>query len=371
VATIGYILLALAYPVMFIMAPLLGLGYAASFVGIRFTMFATPVLAFGMAYMFYGIKDILIQKFSNRSYLKQIHYYAASVIVIFMIHNILLFNRYSAFNGAPLHANEVKLLKTFSQKLSPEDKIVTWWDYGWPLWYYTGYRNTLADNGAHGGPDTHIIAKILMSQDQNFTANTAKYFSAMLPEAQKHHFAFILPYIAKSQDIGTLLQKLNNPKFSIQTKGKTYILLHKNMLEHFKTIHQFATLDLKKEKSHKLSQFISSPLRKLFSQNYSLIEAMTFNFDSIKGVFIYGNGEKTTKINEVILTKRNKEVYAYIFDKNSPYYIVVANRIHAYYMNKSELDSFLVKAFLLNTYSHTRFKKVAETRNMKIFNVKK
>ena len=46
--------------------------------------------------------------------------------------------------------DDVKVLRDFAKTSHSKDLVVSWWDYGWPLWYYTGRNNTLIDNGRHG-----------------------------------------------------------------------------------------------------------------------------------------------------------------------------------------------------------------------------
>lgn len=369
IATLGYILLGIAYPTMFIMLPLLALGYLSTYVGIRFTLYASPVLAFGIVYVFYLIRNI-INNNPNRNILFHLPRYGVVAVIILMLHNILLMNAHIKYQGFPLQSDEAKLLKDLSKKLSKEDKIVTWWDYGWPIWYYTGYQNTLVDNGLHGGPDTHIISKILMSNDQNFTANTAKYFSEKCDEARQNHSVFILPYLSRSQDLTTLLNQLKYRSLPTQKNIDTYILLHRGMLDFYDIIGQFSATDLKTGKGKSQKLFISSPLTKPFSVNNSLIEGSSFIFDSTKGILNHRNKMKM-KINEITLTDHHKQNYAYLYHKVSPYYIIIEDKEHAFYMNKEAYQSFLVQAMLLDVYDHSLFEKVGESEQMKIFKIRK
>lgn len=370
IATLGFILLGIAYPTMFILFPLLALGYLSTYVGIRFTLYASPVLAFGIVYVFYVIRNIINNNYPNRNILLHLPRYGVIAVVILMLHNILLINAHIKYQGFPLQSDEAKLLKDFSKKLSKEDKIVTWWDYGWPIWYYTGYQNTLADNGLHGGPDTHIISKILMSTDQNFTANTAKYFSEKFDEAHQNHSVFVLPYLSRSQDLTTLLDQLKYRALPTQNNNDTYIVLHRGMLDFYGIISQFSASDLKTGKGKSQKILISSSLTKPFSVNNSLIEGESFIFDSSKGILHHRNKMKM-KINEVTLTDHHKQNYAYLYHYDSPYYIIIEDKKHAFYMNKEAYQSFLVQAMLLDIYDHTLFEKVGESKQIKIFKVKK
>lgn len=372
ISTFGYILLGIAYPAIFILLPLLILGYLSSYIGIRFALYVSPIFAFGIVYLFYLIRNILINSHSRRNLLLRLPVYGSLIILILMLHNIFLFNAQRLVNGFPLQENDVKLLSQFSKKLSKDDKIVTWWGYGWPLWYYTGYQNTIVDNGDHGGPDTHIIAKILMSNDQNFTANTAKYFAQKSYESHQNQSAFILPYLAKSQDLSILVDQLKNSSFSIQNKNETYILLHRKMFDIYNIISLFAAKDLKTGQGKSKKAFTSSPLLKPFSTNDSLIEGHVYTFDSIKGILKNRDNNKIkVKINEVTLTDHHKQNYAYLYHKNASNYIIIEDKKHAFYMNREAYQSFLVQAMLLDVYDHSLFEKVGESEQMKLFKIKR
>ena len=69
-------------------------------------------------------------------------------------------------------SQSVKLIRNFDKQLNKKDFIITWWDYGWPLWYYTK-ANTLIDNGKHF-EDNYIVSKLLFSEQQ-YTAKASKY----------------------------------------------------------------------------------------------------------------------------------------------------------------------------------------------------
>jgi len=67
----------------------------------------------------------------------------------FTLNTIFDHNRYSL---APMLFNttdDMKKLNNLKSTLKKDDFIMTWWDYGWLLWYYTNNKNTLIDNGKH------------------------------------------------------------------------------------------------------------------------------------------------------------------------------------------------------------------------------
>ena len=140
------------YPFMLFMAPLFVLGLLSAWGGERFSMYATPVLAIGVVFLLYVLKERLSKRFGSFPYIMRLPFYATALVVLLMIYNVFMLNM-SIMLKANLYASEVNVLKKLSKNMTNTDTMISWWDYGWPLWYYTGVKNTLVDNGKHGGPD--------------------------------------------------------------------------------------------------------------------------------------------------------------------------------------------------------------------------
>ncbi len=87
-ATLGYLLLVIARPALLAALPLLILGYGASFLGMRFTMYATPVLAFGFVYLL----CLLNTRFARR----HIPVFGTVAGIALMLYNIIIVNHSAA-----------------------------------------------------------------------------------------------------------------------------------------------------------------------------------------------------------------------------------------------------------------------------------
>ena len=369
-ATIGYLLLSIAYPAMWIFLPILLLGLLSFLLGVRFTLYASPVLSFGIIYIFYILRNSILYKYPKAD-LEKFMYFTTSIILIFMINNIFLYNNILKRNIYPLFkGEEAKLLKNLSKDLSKDDKIIASWELGWPLWYYTGYQNTLTDNGLHGGPDTHAIAKIFMSPNQQFTYNTSKYLSAKLSESEQHGSKFILPYLARSQDLNILFENLEKDFPAVQSKGDTYILVHSNMLNYIDIFGQFAATDMKTGKGKGVEEFSAFVLDGPYIPDDNSTTGIPYIFDHKKGTFMLPFSKVEQKINRVITIDKHQMNKEYLFHANSSYYLIAEDNKYLFYINRSTLQSFLIQTFLLDNYDRRYFEKVSETKRMKIFKVK-
>jgi len=354
-ATLGFVLLCIAQPLFLIALPMVVLAYAVSYAGMRFSMFATPIFALG----FVGLMYILAKQ-------KESYRYPAIALslagVALMIVNVLRVN--PSFTPNYFLNSDVKALKDFAKKSKQKDLLVSWWDYGWPMWYYTGRNNTLIDNGRHGA-DTYLVSKLLLSKNDTFIANSLEYFA----DKQRGN-SEILPSLIKSEDIKKTFEtlKVNRPK---RKKDRDiYFMLHRDMLLTFNTIEDFANIDI--NTAHKIrenSQLFISDLLRPYSKREPVVHGDTFDFDLRSGV-IKGTDGASTQIRGVIIVDNFKVTAAKPYNPRSAMNLIIYNKTKAIYLENSAMNTFLIKALLLDQYSRERFEKVVQTDTFKIFKIR-
>ncbi len=358
-SSFGFILLLLAQPLFLMALPMMALGYMASFTGIRFTMFATPALALGFA----GLAFILAQFLAK--YNKKLRYGSILISLLgvgLMVVNVLNVN--SFFTPTAFTRGDVKVLREFALKSKPDDLLVSWWDYGWPLWYYTGRNNTLIDNGRHGA-DTYLVANLLLSKEKDFTANALEYFGA-----KQRGNSSILPDLIHKEDIVKRFEDLKKSRAKVSSKRNIYFMLHRNMLLTFKTLEDFAYNDLKTgKKTQENSQLYISSLLRPYSKKTPMLYGDTFDFDLRNGMIKSHDGA-STQIQGVIIVEKNKVVAAKRYNPRSPMTLIIYNKTKAIYLDYRALNSFLIKALLFDQYDKNRFTKVAESDTFKILKLK-
>ena len=371
VATVAYVLFVVAYPLIGITAPLLILGYMSSFAGSRFTMFASPVLALGAVYLLYLFREVLRKRFGNGRYIHRSPYYGVTLVMLLMIYNIFAYNT-NVGRGMQFYSWDKALLDKFSKNLSDKDTIVSWWDYGWPLWYYTGHNITLTDNGKHGGIDTHFTGQILLSDDPYFTANGARYISRYKASPSIDEAQPTLPLLAKDHNLSKLFDSFHQKhKISLPgEKGNVYILLHQNMLSYYGVIRDYAYWDITKKIHKKMPRYRSTPVIRPFSHNYSLLEGYGFILDSKDGMVLDGDGNKTALNTLMLATQNNTRKESFTFHNNANMNMISAKGL-LLWLDKKAYNSFYIQAMLLDVYDHNLFEKVGETGRIKIFRVKK
>ena len=129
--------------------PFLLLGFASLELGVRFSLFLAPILAFGVVLFFAGILDIM------RRFLKTSMVVFAGYVALF-----LATLEYSI--PKPILTNqEIESLQSFC--FLKDDIVFSWWDYGYALEYFTR-TEVLLDGGLHSGSIKYAIAEILMNK---------------------------------------------------------------------------------------------------------------------------------------------------------------------------------------------------------------
>ncbi len=160
---IGYIYLAYRHKIMLFALPLIGLGFLASVGGLRFTVYAVPILAMGIAF--------LITEVSSKIPNKPLKYSIMALLTL-----AILYPNYKHIDGYKVptvfNSTEVKVLTQLGEMADREDYVVTWWDYGYPIRYYSDVK-TLVDGGKHSGKVNFPVSYIL-TNTQKEAANMAR-----------------------------------------------------------------------------------------------------------------------------------------------------------------------------------------------------
>ncbi len=353
-ATLGFILLALMRPVLLMALPLIALGYAASVMGMRFTMFATSAYALGFMGLF-----MLAGSWLKWRYVSVIGVIAGVAI---MVLNVMQLN--PTCTPSFFKNDDVATLESFAHTSSEDDLLISWWDYGWPLWYYTGHRNTLVDNGRHGA-DTYLVANLLLSKSDAFVANAMHYFGAKQQDGQQ-----ILPHLAKEENLQARFDALRQGSINLPLERDIYIMLHRDMLLTFQTLEDFAHIDLSSgQMQREHAQIYISDLLRPYTKKVSIINGDTFDFDLRNGM-IKGHDGATTQVHGVIIAENGNVVAAKPYNARSSMNLIIYNKTKAIYLDNNALNTFLVKALLLDRYDQNRFEKVAETEAFKILKLK-
>ncbi|WP_201340477.1 STT3 domain-containing protein [Nitratiruptor sp. YY08-26] len=314
--------------------------------GVRFTTFAVPVIVAGFIYIFF----LLYRKVEKRKFADVIFYGAAAFIVAFYLH---IMDAYNHLLSPFFNAGQVKAITTH---LNTKEKgyILTWWDYGWPLWYYSNKR-TVIDNGKHHY-DNYIVAKTLFSSDQEFIANFNRFF---IEKFDKIFPWSVFPYVAKNYELNKILNNLHktNPQLPPK-KNEIYYYFDDKIITKLPVIENFAYFENEKKEG-----FVWIDKLHLFNTQKGIVQGEKIQIDLQRGILYLG--KKKDFIGKIYFSDGVAIRNTLFYRPNNYAIIVYKNRfiIGAY----RYINSFFFQAFFFNNLDKKLFKTLSFTQDAKIF----
>jgi dolichyl-diphosphooligosaccharide--protein glycosyltransferase/undecaprenyl-diphosphooligosaccharide--protein glycosyltransferase len=251
---VGYAWLAYKHRIMLLALPMLGLGFLAYVGGLRFTIYAVPVLALGIAFLITeGIKYITDKKIVKI-------FSTVMLTAIILIPNISHIVEYKV--PTVFKKDEVKVLDDLKSQVDREDYFVAWWDYGYPIRYYADVK-TLIDGGKHGG-SVNFPVSFILTNPQNLAAKMARLDVEYTEKRFESNSSFASSNIEQiTKDYG--FNDTNDFLYSLQTDIKLpkktrdiYFYLPYRMLDIYPTVNAFSNLDLMSGQQYKRPFFYAT-----------------------------------------------------------------------------------------------------------------
>lgn len=239
-ACIGYGMAVFAYRPLLITLPLVGLGFIAMYAGLRFTIYAVPVMAIGFAYLL-----ILLTQRIEKRWLRNLSLVTFTSLALYP--NYLHIREY--MTPTVLTDQEVAALNELGKIASREDYVVTWWDYGYPIRYYSDVK-TWIDGGKHSGDVNYPASFVLTAQDSLSAAHMMRLFTEYtergFQETNKTTNDFEAMMTKEGfKDPNDFISALSLPEYKLPAKTRdAYLFLPLRMMEIFPTVSLFSNLDL-------------------------------------------------------------------------------------------------------------------------------
>jgi len=235
-ALVGYAALVFRHRVAILALPLIGIGLFSLFGGLRFTVYAVAIAALSSLFLFHLIGSQIKHRVAGIAVTTLL---AAGLIYPNITH-IIAYKVPTTFTHS-----EVQLLDDFKQQSSSKDYVVTWWDYGYPLWYYAD-KNTLIDGGKHGR-DNFLVSQILTTDSQLEAARLSRIAVETYIESDYKIIADTL-FKNKQPDqlnVNDYLEELRYGSVELpEATRDIYLYLPYRMLNIFPTVQFFSNLDL-------------------------------------------------------------------------------------------------------------------------------
>lgn len=238
-ACIGYVLAVIAYRPLLITLPLVGLGFIAMSAGLRFTIYAVAPMAIGFAYLL-----LLITQSIEKKWLRS--------IVVMVFTSVALYPNYlhikEYMTPTVFTTKEISGLDQLGKISNGEDYVISWWDYGYPIRYYSDVK-TLVDGGKHSG-DVNYPASYILTQPQQNAAIMARlsveYTEKGFETNKSNEIISSMLKDYKADSIDDLMVNIQlNPQSLPKPTRDVYLYLPLRMMEIFPTVTLFSYLDLK------------------------------------------------------------------------------------------------------------------------------
>jgi len=291
---------------------------------------------------------------------------------------------------------------------SNKDYTLSWWDYGYPIWYYSE-TNTLIDGGKHQN-DNYIISKIMLSDSPELMANFSRlaverYVGAINSYKEYEAHDRDEKYIPKEyqlyskgelyhavgrgngavvesifeggakelRDPQEILNKLSSKEYTPPAKSRNvYIYFPYKMVNIFSTVMLFGNLDLTTGKALREAVYYAGYLRSKKDGKFYLSNGLVF--DSKKGLIYFGKAAMRVKnfITTKNLSDGTIELKPQILHNDGSLAIVYLQSFNkVIVMDLETFASNFVQMGLLGNYDKDLFELVVASPFSRIYKVKR
>ncbi|EAL9772079.1 peptide-binding protein [Campylobacter lari] len=369
---IGFILLCKDHKSMLLALPMLALGFMALRAGLRFTIYAVPVMALGFGYFLYAFFNFLEKKqiklnLRNKNILL--------ILIAFFSISPALVHIYYYKSSTVFTSYEASILNDLKNKAQREDYVVAWWDYGYPIRYYSDVK-TLIDGGKHLGKD-NFFSSFVLSKEQIPAANMARLSVEYTEKSFKENYPDVLKAMVKDYNQTSakdFLESLNDKDFKFDT-NKTrdvYIYMPYRMLRIMPVVAQFANTNPDNGEQEK-SLFFSQA--NAIAQDKTTGSVMLDNgveiINDFRALKVEGASIPLKAFVDIESITNGKFYYNEIDSKAQIYLLFLREYKSFVILDESLYNSAYIQMFLLNQYDQDLFEQVTNDARAKIYRLKR
>lgn len=357
---VGYGVLVMRHRAFILALPLIGIGIFALWGGLRFTVYAVPVAAMSAIYLFF----VITEYFKDQRW----KYPFIALATAFMIYpNITHIIDYKV--PTVLNSSEVQDLTKLKELSDSKDYTLTWWDYGYPIWFYSE-TSTLIDGGKHNN-DNFIISKIMISNSQEQVANLSQL--AVETYVQSNYKVVANELFSVDENPKKLLKALKSSDYKLPEKTRdVYLYMPYRMMRIFPTVAVFGNLNLMTGKKERNMTFY--PTRAVSQQGAKILFANGITFDTQTGKLKIGSKESTVQRFDIAQYQPNgkSKVDSNLLHMNGAYCVVYLKSYNDFVvMDKQTYESAYVQMFMLEKYDKELFELLVSSPYSKIYKVKR
>jgi dolichyl-diphosphooligosaccharide--protein glycosyltransferase/undecaprenyl-diphosphooligosaccharide--protein glycosyltransferase len=372
---IGYLMLALRYRVMWLALPMLALGFLAMKGGLRFTVYAVPPMALGMGYLTVWFAQRLAATVSKEASGQRKLFWGLALLLLALIltpniRHVLEYKVPTVFVKS-----EVKVLDRLKGIAKREDYVLAWWDYGYPIRYYSDVK-TLIDGGKHTG-DVNFPVSYALTKPQEASANMARldveYTERSFRTGASGPYLEQMMRDYNTTDPQLFLTKVENSQLKLPPRTReVYYYLPLRMMGIFPTVATFSSIDLETGKAGRGPALYS--FTRYGVQRDQIFLGQGVMYDQRTGLLHVG--EKLQKINRFVVTESGPDGRVHVqqkrFDAQGRWFLIYMKNYRRFLlMDRAAFDSTYVQLFVLEHYDPEIFEPVILTPLAKVFRLKK
>lgn len=362
---IGYLLFCFKHRAFLISLPILALGILSIRSGLRFTIYAVPIMALGLGFLV----NFLLDFFKVKGALKLSGIVALTVVAVFpALKHIKNYTSPTVFFNA-----ETQVLERLKSISDREDYVVAWWDYGYPIRYYADVK-TLIDGGKHLGNHNFPVS-FALTKDIISSANMSR-LSVEYTEKAFNDKNISSPLKAMMKDYGfddpnLFLTSLSLKDFALPQKTRDiYYYLPARMIGIYSVVWYFSNIDLTTGKGYDQPYFASARFVQVNNSGLVLDNGMTLSTD-MKNI-IYGS--QSIPIRGFYETRYDESgkfsVSEIIADKDGILNVIILSDGTFIITDNKAFNSAYVQLFMLERYDSEIYELVISTPLAKVYKLK-
>lgn len=344
--------------------PMIALGFLALFGGVRFAMYMTPMIAFGFAYFVY----FTLNYFEIRAWLKN-----SMLIVLTCLALLPSLDYIYKFRVAPvLMRGAVAPLAELKNKADREDYVLSWWDYGYLIRYYSDVK-VVADPGDRQIGIYSFLAAFSINKDQISSANMARLNVEYIERNYSENNSSLLQMQKdyNEPDINKFLKSLGDKNFKLPQKTKeVYYYFVPHMMDILPNILKISNIDIATgEEFWEPLAYVGYDI-KIGEDGVSIIVGSECTLPSADPEYLIHDGKKMPinsyyQVGEVDgkLVKLSKQV-----DKNSKLYVIfLPDYQRILVLDETVFNSTFIQLFVLENYDKELFEPVYLSNSARIY----
>lgn len=366
-AVAGFVILVIKKSQFLIGLPLVGLSLLAFNGGSRFVIFAAPLAGLGAVYLIIIVISWLSERYAwlNKTW-------TTCLLALLAVGTLLFPNikHISEFMPGPLlQTDRVQALEILKQTGKPSDFVISWWDYGTAIQFYSGLR-TVVDPGQQEPNALFALSEILTTSSQQKTANLSRWIIERHLQSPYYYF---YPSTPENKDPVKFIADATSNKFALPKKTTdVFLFLPIDLMNLSNALIKASNIDL----------FTGAPLRDVMfvnSDDYALngmkasVPQGNFSVDFNALTLKQGATDLPVKAFHLIYNNADGQLQVKNITKNSSadLHVIMMRDLHKLIILDDKLfNSSLIQLLLFRNYDAKLFEPIVQEQTVAIYKLK-